>query len=110
MWIRNVILELAVTLLIVVATIPEPAWARWIVMAYTILMLALKVIALLGRNVMKSVRPTNPDVPSWFWHVNYGVNVALLAVDAWWLVALGWFGIWILSFVFEQRMHPTPRS
>lgn len=109
MWLKHVLLELAVTLIIVVATIPELEWARWIVVAYTVLMLFLKVISVVGGNFLKSTRPTNPNVPAWFWHVNYAVNIALLASDRWWWMAASWILIWALSVIFERYVNPTIR-
>lgn len=110
MWVKYVLLELAVTLTIVLATIPNLTWARWIVIAYTALMVVLKVIALAGRRTLKSVKPSNPDVPDWFWHVNYAVNIFLLAADAWWLMVGAWVLIWVLSVAFERGMGPRAAS
>lgn len=110
MWVRHVILELAVTVVIALATIPDLAWARWLVIIYTILMLVLKATALVGRRTLISIRPTNPDVPGWFWHLNYAVNIGLLLADQWWLMATAWIVIWGLSIVFERYVNPTIRS
>lgn len=101
MWLKHVLLELAVTACIAVATIPELEWARWLTLGYTALLLVVKAVALIGRNVLKGVA-TNEKVPSWFWHVNYAANVALVAVDGWWSMAVGWALIWLFSVLYES--------
>lgn len=110
MWIKHVLLELGVTVLIALATIPDLTWARWIVIAYTGLMLLLKVVALLGGRTLKSFKPTSADVPAWFWHANYAVNIALLAADSWWIMVAAWALIWGLSIAFERRIGPSARA
>lgn len=104
MWIKHVILDLLVTLLIVLATIPEVSWARWIVVGYTGVMIVLKIVALTGTRTIRSVGAATTNVPDWFWHAVYGLNVALLAVDRWWIPAAGWLLIWILSVAFQRRI------
>lgn len=110
MWIKHVILELAVTLMIALATIPDLVWARWIVMIYTGLMLVLKIVALIGGRLLQSVRQPGADVPEWFWHANYAANVLLLALDEWWWMVGAWVAIWIVSVAYDQRVGMKTRS
>lgn len=107
MWLKHVVLELAVTAFIALATIPELEWARWLTLGYTVLLLAVKAVALIGRNVLKGVA-TNEKVPSWFWHANYAVNVALVAADGWWSMTVGWALIWLFSILYESWRPRRP--
>lgn len=102
MWLKHVLLELLVTLVILFAVVSDAAWARWIVLVYTPFMLLLKVIALAGPRLIRTAGAAT-DVPDWFWHGNYAVNVALLLAAAWWLPALGWALIWLLSIAAARR-------
>lgn len=110
MWIRHVLLELGITLIIVLATIADLTWARWIVIAYTGLMVLLKIVAVVGSRTLKSIQPTNRNVPTGFWHVNYAVNIFLLAADAWWLMVSAWALIWILSVVYDRQVGPAKQA
>jgi hypothetical protein len=110
MWVKHVLLELGITLIIALATIPSFTWARWIVIAYTALMVLLKIVAVLGSRSLKSIQPSNPNVPPFFWHINYAVNIFLLAADAWWLMVSAWVLIWILSIVYDRRVGPPKRA
>ena len=110
MWIKHVILELAVTLMIALATIPDLVWARWIVIIYTGLMLVLKIVALIGGRLLQSIRQPSTDVPAWFWHANYAANVLLLALDEWWYMVGAWVAIWIVSVAYDQQVGMKTRS
>ena len=102
MWIKGIILEVVVTLVILYAVLTDAAWARWFVLIYTPFMLLLKAIALAGPRLIRTAGAA-AEVPDWFWHLNYAVNVALLLAAAWWLPALGWALIWLLSIAAAHR-------
>lgn len=108
---KEVVVDLVATALIVVAVIWEPGWAMWIVYIYTPLLLVLKVFALLGRGLSQLI-PVEDDVPRWFYHLLYAVNTILLLVWGWWGVGLQWLAIWALSAVdvYWRRGSPMPRK
>ncbi len=102
-WIKNASVDVAVTLLIVLATTQDLAWARWIVLLYTPLMLILKIAMLLGGRTLGRLKQKDGGVPVWFYHVLYAVNVVAASADRWWIVAGGWALIWILSIATDVR-------
>ena len=104
-WIKNTLVDVAVTVLIVLAVTMNLEWARWGVLIYTPLMVILKIVAFVGSQSLGQLKPKGDGVPVWFYHALYGVNVLMTVVDRWWIVAGGWALIWILSFAVEMRMR-----
>lgn len=102
-WIKHVIVDLVVTLLIVlVSSNVLPEWVDWIVLVYTPFMLVLKAIALFG-GVSKKGKKSEDDPPAWFFHVLYAINFAALLYAGWFITAGQWFLIWLFSFLIEKR-------
>ena len=114
-WIKNTLVDLAVTVLIVLAVTLDLEWARWGVVIYTPLMVILKIVALLGSQSLGQLKPKGDGVPVWFYHALYGINVVFSTGFAvaggggnphqWWMIAGGWALIWILSITAEVRMR-----
>lgn len=104
-WLKNVFVDLLVTVLIGIAVLVEVRWAWWILVVYTPLMLVLKAVAAFSRGVRSvAAQRRGPDEPPLvFYHALYALNVALLAVGSEWLLALGWVAIWVLSVVAARR-------
>jgi hypothetical protein len=107
-WIKNALIDIAVTIIIVVYALTSATWGWWIIAIYTPLMLLLKVIALSGAAA--SVQRKADDVPSWFYHVLYGVNLAMLLYASYTNAAIGWAAIWILSAIAESKNRPRKTS
>ena len=106
-WLKNALVDLAVTALIAVATVLDQRWALVLVVAYTPLMLALKVLP--------GVLPVEPSLvadapPTWFYHALYATNVALLAAFAQWVLAGAWLLIWVLSTAAEMKGERPARA
>lgn len=108
-WLKHVLVDLAVTVVIVLATTQDWAWARWLVLIYTPLMLLLKGLALLGGGLVAQVKQPETAVPQGFWHLLYGVNTGVLLVAGWYLTALQWVAIWGLSVAAARRQSSTAR-
>ena len=117
LWIKNVVVDLTITVLIVLAAMMDLRWARWIVLIYTPLMLIMKVVVFLGSRSLGQLKQKGDGVPVWFYHALYALNVAVTAGAAltsagtdmrhWWMIASGWALIWILSIAAEARMRPV---
>jgi hypothetical protein len=109
-WLRNVVVDLVATLVILAWVVQGWDAAGWAVWVYTPLMLVLKVAALsLGRLLGRANRG---DVPPWFYHFIYAANVALLAYGAQvlasrWVLAAMWVAIWALSVLAARRARQT---
>lgn len=105
-WLKNALIDLAVTVVIVIATIWGPSWAVWIVLVYTPLMLVIK-IAVLTSDWTRQMRRSDHDVPAWFYHVLYAVNTILLLSHGWWFTGAQWIGIWVLSVLNDRQTQPA---
>ena len=117
-WLRNAVVDIAATLVIVAWVAQNWSWAGWAVWIYTPLMLVLKAAALgLGRLLGRANRG---DVPAWFYHGVYAANVALLVYGAQfagsqsqssrWILAAMWAAIWVLSEAARQRARASMES
>ena len=113
-WIKNILIDLSVTVLVVLATLFDQVWAGWIVIVYTPIMLLLKFGAFFGGSFLPQFRRSEAEVPSWVYHALYAVNVALLLMLDWWgtlaiawATALEWVLIWGLSVGAEMKMRTT---
>ena len=112
-WIKQALIDIAVTVLIVLAATMDWGWARWIVLIYTPLMLILKIVAFLGSRSLGQLKRKGDGVPPWFYHLLYAVNVlvsvgaALTVATQWWLIAGGWALIWGLSIASDVRARPV---
>jgi hypothetical protein len=107
-WLKSVILDIACTAVIAVAVLVEPAWARWFVIIYTPFMLLMKVAALsVSRGTIKRSRAGKArqvEAPAAFFHVIYGINLALFVLGRWWIMVAAWAAIWALSVSYARRV------
>lgn len=107
-WLRHVVVDLAVTSLIVLAVTDVAPWARWFVWVYTPFMILLRTVALVAGGLMPVTRRPQDAPPSWFFHVLFAVNTVVLLAATWWIEGTGWALIWGLSFAAEARTRrPT---
>jgi len=113
-WLKNVVIDLLVTIVIAVYVFTVADWGYWIIIIYTPLMLLLKIVAVssgigsaVKSGVKRGAKKSSDDVPVWFYHVLYGANLIMLLYANWWVVAVGWAAIWILSAVQETRSSKT---
>lgn len=117
-WLRNVVVDFAATLVILAWVAQGWAWAGWAVWIHTPLMLVLKGTALRLGSLLG--RASRGDVPAWFYHFSYAVNVALLVYGAQtarapsggsgWTLAAMWAAIWALSVWAARRTRSAPKQ
>ncbi|NBW93758.1 MAG: hypothetical protein EBR20_05245 [Bacteroidetes bacterium] len=103
-WIKNSVIDVAVTVVIGVFAFTGASWAWWIIAIYTPLMVLLKVFALSGAAAI--VQQKADEVPIWFYHGLYGANLGLLLMGSFYWAAAGWAVIWVLSVVADSRTRP----
>ena len=107
-WIKNAIIDIAITAVIGIYAFTMASWGWWIIAIYTPLMLLLKVFALSG--AASSVQRKADDVPSIFYHLLYAVNLGLLLYTSFYYAAIGWVGIWVLSAYVESKNKPKKKK
>ncbi|MEZ4702307.1 MAG: hypothetical protein R2834_18375 [Rhodothermales bacterium] len=105
-WLKDVVLDIAITVFIVLATTGMVSWAQWVVFIYTPFMLAIKALAFFGGGVgqvSRQRKKADDAPPALFFHALYAINVTLLALNTWWISAGQWALIWLFSFLVERR-------
>ena len=109
-WLQSVLIDIAITVVILVATVLGPEWATWVVWIYTPFMVLMKVLAFFGSGMVGAFKPGQAAPPPWFLHLLYAVNTGALLVNSWWIWAAQWALIWILSFAAEARARPKAKK
>ncbi len=103
-WIKNVIVDIIVSIVIIIAVLTKVEWLKIVVIAYTILMLLLKIIAVISDQFIKSVKPVKSiQTPLWFTSLLYALNVFVLLGFAWYLTAVQWVFIWLFSWMAFKK-------
>ena len=98
-WIKDSLVDIAVTIVMALAVFLDLEWARWAIMIYTPFMLAIRVYTYATRFSLTKVKATDVGVPPFVFHLLYGANVIISAFDfeRWWWITGSWVVIWILS-------------
>ena len=105
-WLKNAVIDIAITVAIAMAVLDMAPWIRWIVYIYPPLTILLKLLALSStglKGLMQHRRAEN-EPPNWFYHIIYVLSTGILAFYQWWIWAAGWAVIWVLSVVIDRRM------
>ena len=100
-WIKEVIVDIGITLAIILAVLSTVTWLKYVILFYSLLMLFLKGVTLTNRSILKRIKRS--DAPPWIFHVLYGINVVVLLVFQWWLIAIIWMGVWGLSYMALRK-------
>lgn len=103
-WLKDVIVDIAVSIFIVSAVLLQDPWMRYVIWAYTGLMLIAKLVVLTGDSFSQIAKKARSDAPDWFSHLLYAVNTIALFVGQWWYAAVAWALIWLFSYL-AQRKH-----
>jgi len=105
-WVRNVIVDIVVGVVIIIAALSKIEWLAIVVIAYTVLMLVLKFLAVISDPFMKSVQKgkvTAIQAPLWFTSSLYAVNVVVLLAFGWYYTAAQWVVIWLFSWIAFKK-------
>jgi hypothetical protein len=105
-WIKNVIVDIVVSGVIVAAVLLKIEWLTIVVIAYTVLMLVLKLLSVISDPFMKSVKTgktTTVEAPLWFISSLYAFNVLVLLAFAWYYTAAQWVLIWLFSWIVFKK-------
>lgn len=103
-WLREVIVDIAVTIFIIASVLLADPWMKYIIWAYTAIMLLTKGIVLSSDNFMQIVKKSKNSAPEWFAHLLYGTNTFVLLYFTWWYAAAGWALIWFFSFLTQRKL------
>lgn len=103
-WIKEVIVDILVTIFIVVSIWFGDVWMWWVLVVYTGLLLVAKTAVLMSDGFL-SRNQTKQQAPNWFIHLLYGANVFLLGYAGWWYLLGGWVLIWLFSYLGQRKSN-----
>ncbi|MFH5833998.1 hypothetical protein ACG2F4_08650 [Halalkalibaculum sp. DA3122] len=103
-WLKDVLVDITVTLFIFAAVFLDTSWMRWIIIGYTALMVLVKSVVLAGDRSLQLIRKTKTEAPGWLFNLLYAVNTGVLLYGSWWYTATGWLVIWILSYLAQRKL------
>ena len=102
-WLKNILLDVLITLLILIAVVGDISWLLVIIIVYSALILLLRVAVLFNTDMMHTVYRRMYDTPSWPLHLLYAANVLILGIGGRLLVAGLWALIWLFSWLGERK-------
>lgn len=103
-WLKDVIVDIGATILIIVAVLTSNTILTGIVWGYTGLLLFVKFIALAGEGFLNLMDKSQTKAPEWFSHLLYAVNTGVLLYFQWWYIGAGWAIIWGLSYLIQRKL------
>ncbi len=106
---RHVTVDLLVLAFTIWAVWSGQPWARWVVGGYTVLMVALKGVAL--ASGMRFVRPSDAP-PEWLNQVLYAatLSVLLFGGSAWYPVAGAWAILWAVMAYSARNIDRASKN
>lgn len=102
-WLKDVIVDICVTVFIAAAFWLADPWMWWVIAIYTGLLLIAKSIVLTGDGFLSRSQKSQ-QAPEWFLHLLYAVNVVLLGLAGWWYLMAAWCLIWLFSFLGLRKI------
>lgn len=102
-WLKNVIVDLIVTVAIIAAVLTSNSWLSGLVWGYTGLLLLIKFSVLISDSML--MNKTKTEAPEWFSHMLYAINTVALLSFGWWYAGAGWMLIWIVSYLTQQKLE-----
>ncbi len=103
-WLKEVVVDIATTILIIIAVFIHSPILNGIIMGYTLLMLIIKLIAYFGDSVTSLMGKTQTAAPEWFSHLLYAINTGTLLLFGWWYTGAAWGLIWIISYLTQRKL------
>lgn len=102
-WLKDVIVDLIVTVVIIAAVLISNSWLSGLVWGYTGLLLLIKFSVLASDSMLMNKSKT--EAPAWFSHMLYAINTVALLSFGWWYAGVGWALIWIISYLTQQKLE-----
>lgn len=103
-WLKEVIVDIAATVLIIIAVFINQTILTGIILGYTGLLLITKLLVLFGDDFLNMMNRAKTNAPHWFTHMLYAVNTVVLLVFKWWYAGVGWAIIWIVSYFTQRKL------
>lgn len=101
-WLKNAVLDIALTALVITAVVTQVDWLRFFIVAYAGIMLFMKIGVYRSDQMTKRLNKKE-EVPAWFNHLLYAIDVAAPLFFGFWLMAGLWAAVWLISFLTHQK-------
>ncbi len=103
-WLKDVLVDLAATVLIIAAVLTSHTILSGIVWGYTVLLLFVKLFVLFGDSFSNMINKAKTGAPDWFTHLLYALNTGLLLSFQWWYAGACWATIWLSSYLTQRKL------
>ncbi len=103
-WLKDVLVDLAATALIIAAILTSHSILSGIVWGYTVLLLFVKLLVLMGDSFSNMINKAKTKAPDWFTHLLYALNTGLLLSFQWWYAGACWAVIWLSSYLTQRKL------
>ncbi len=104
-WLKDVIVDVLATAVIISAVVTSNTVLSGIVWGYTGLLLFLKLLVYFGDGFMNMANKADSAAPDWFTHLLYAINTGTLLFFTWWYLGVGWGIVWLLSYLIQRRIN-----
>lgn len=103
-WLKDVIVDLVATAVIIAAVLTGNSFLSWLVWGYTELLVLIKFFVLIGDSFHNLIKKAKNEAPEWFSHLLYAINTGMLLGFQWWYAGAGWALIWGFSFLTQRKL------
>lgn len=106
-WMKNVILDIIITILIVIGYIENIHYVVIFLYIYSPLILVLRILALHVSIIKSNPKYKTPDL---FIHFLYAANLVTLFLWNKWILLVIWLLIWILSYLYIRNVKKSKKK
>jgi len=106
-WIKEVIVDIIATAIIIAAVFTSNSILMGIVWGYTGLILLAKIVAFWGNGFQNMMEKAQTNAPDWFTHLLYAINTGALLFFSHWYAGSAWAVIWLLSYLTQRKLSKS---
>ncbi|SMO46842.1 hypothetical protein [Fodinibius sediminis] len=103
-WLKDVIVDLIASAVIILAVLFQSPILTGIVWGYTGLLLIVKLLGYFGDGVLDLMSKAQNAAPPWFSHLLYALNTGVILIAGWFYLAIGWAIIWFFSYLTQRKI------
>ncbi|MEX0929153.1 MAG: hypothetical protein WD266_13660 [Balneolales bacterium] len=104
-WLKEVIVDIAVTVFILAAVLLGLEWMQYVLIGYTVFMLLAKVMVYFTDGLSQLLKKKPQAPPAAVIYQLYGINIAILILFSWWLTAGLWALVGLVSYLTDKKLY-----
>lgn len=109
-WLKEVIVDIAATILIIIGVFISQPILTGIILGYTGILLVTKLIVYFGDSFLNMMNKSQTNAPDWFTHLLYAINTGVLLTFRWWYAGAGWAVIWVISYLTQRKLNKRQKA